>query len=93
MRNGRVWDFNENLSERRGLRLRNIDVLTAQDAHMLGASDEEHLKLATHLNRVVFTNDDDFLKLQAAGFEHAGIAFAHQRTSIGRVSAGANTDS
>jgi len=69
----------------RGLRLRNIDVLTAQDAHMLGASDEEHLKLATHLNRVVFTNDDDFLKLQAAGFEHAGIAFAHQRTSIGRV--------
>ncbi|MCA9950467.1 MAG: DUF5615 family PIN-like protein [Anaerolineales bacterium] len=69
----------------RGLRLREIDVLTAQEANMLGASDKEHLKLATNLGRVVFTNDDDFLKLHAAGIEHAGIAFAHQRTSIGRV--------
>ena len=52
----------------RGLRLREIDVLTAQEANMLGASDKEHLKLATNLGRVVFTNDDDFLKLHAAGY-------------------------
>jgi uncharacterized protein with PIN domain len=69
----------------RGLRLRGIDVLTAQDADMLGVSDEEHLNLATSLNRVVFTNDDDFLKLHSADYQHAGIAFAHQRTPIGRV--------
>jgi uncharacterized protein with PIN domain len=69
----------------RGLRLRGIDVLTAQDAHMLGATDEEHLMLATSSSRVIFTNDDDFLKLHSAGIEHAGIAFAHQRASIGRV--------
>ena len=68
-----------------GLRLRGIDVLTAQDAHMLGVPDEEHLRLAASLGRVVFTHDDDFLKLHSAGFAHAGIAFAHQRTSIGRV--------
>ncbi len=69
----------------RGLRLRNIDVLTAQDAQMLGASDEEHLSLAASSGRVLFTHDDDFLKLHASGFAHAGIAFAHQRTAIGRV--------
>lgn len=69
----------------RGLRLRGIDVLTAQDVQMLGVPDEEHLKLATNLQRVIFTNDDDFLKLHAVGYQHAGIAFAHQQTSIGRV--------
>ena len=78
-------DEHEHPAITRGLRLRGIDVLTAQDAHMLGVSDEKHLKLATSLGRVVFTNDDDFLKLHSVGFEHAGIAFAHQRASIGRV--------
>ncbi len=69
----------------RGLRLRGIDILTAQDVGMLGVADERHLSLATSLERVVFTNDDDFLKLHAAGFEHVGIAFAHHNASIGRV--------
>jgi uncharacterized protein with PIN domain len=69
----------------KGLRLRGIDVLTAQDASMLGATDEEHLRFATRLKRVLFTNDDDFLRLHSEGVEHAGIAYTHQRTSIGHV--------
>lgn len=69
----------------RGLRLRNIDVLTAQEARMLGASDEEHLSLAASSGRVLFTHDDDFLKLHSTGFTHGGIAFAHQRSAIGHI--------
>ncbi len=41
-----------------GLRRRDVDVLTTQEADMLGASDEEHLALATSQNRVVFTQDE-----------------------------------
>jgi predicted nuclease of predicted toxin-antitoxin system len=47
---------------------------------MLGASDEEHLALASRESRVVFTQDDDFLRLAAAGIPHAGIAYAPQHT-------------
>ncbi len=36
-----------------GLRLRGIDVLTAPEAGMLGASDEEHLALALTEGRVI----------------------------------------
>lgn len=68
-----------------GLRLRGIDVLTAQEAQMLGASDVEHIRLAATSDRVLFTHDDDFLKLHASGVAHAGIAFAQQRTAIGRL--------
>lgn len=68
-----------------GLRQRGVDVLTAAQARMLGASDEEHLHLAAREGRVIFTQDDDFLRLHAAGAQHAGIAYAPQGTSIGDV--------
>jgi len=35
-----------------GLRLRDIDTLTAQEANMLEAYDEDHLALATNQGRV-----------------------------------------
>jgi uncharacterized protein with PIN domain len=69
----------------RGLRERGVDVLTAVEADMLEASDAEHLQLALQENRTVFTQDDDFLRLHAAGVEHAGIAYARQGTSIGDI--------
>ena len=69
----------------RSLRLRAIDVLTLQEAGMLGASDEQHVQLAYELGRVIFTNDDDFLRLHAAGMSHAGIVYARQHRSIGEV--------
>jgi uncharacterized protein with PIN domain len=69
----------------RGLRLRGIDVLTTNEAGMLGASDEEHLALALQDGRVIFTQDADFLRLHAGGIDHAGIAYARQQLSIGDV--------
>lgn len=69
----------------RGLRQRGVDVRTVSEAGMLGASDQEHLALARKEGRVIFTQDDDFLRLHAAGAEHAGIVYAPQQTSIGEI--------
>ncbi len=44
------------------LRLRGVDVLTAQQDGMAEAEDFEILDRATELGRIVFTHDDDFLK-------------------------------
>ena len=56
------------------LRRRQIDVTTATDAGLLRASDEDHLAFAQREQRVVFTNDHDFLVLSAS-MPHAGIAY------------------
>lgn len=69
----------------RGLRNRGIDVLTAPEASMLAAADNRHLALARRENRVLFTQDADFLRLAAAGATHAGVVYAHQQTPIGRI--------
>ena len=68
-----------------GLRRRGVDVLTTPEAGMLGASDEAQLALATAPTRVLFTQDDDFLKLHAKGITHAGIVYVHQGASIGEM--------
>jgi predicted nuclease of predicted toxin-antitoxin system len=53
---------------------------------LLGASDDQHLAWALAEGRVLFTQDDDFLRLHAAGFPHAGIAYCHPESrSIGEV--------
>ncbi|MBI2917038.1 MAG: DUF5615 family PIN-like protein [Chloroflexi bacterium] len=69
----------------RALRQRGVDVLTVQEAGMSGASDREHLELARRQGRVVFTQDDDFLRLHAAGADNAGIVYAPQQASIGDI--------
>ena len=69
----------------RGLRQRGADVLTGPEAGLLGASDEEHLERARAEGRVLFTQDDDFLRLHAAGVAHAGIVYATQGTPIGDI--------
>lgn len=67
-----------------GLRQRNVDVLTVPEAGTLGASDEEHMKLAREVGRVIFTQDSDFLRL-AADAEHLGIVYTAQNTTIGEI--------
>jgi hypothetical protein len=69
----------------RGLRLRGIDVLTVAESGLLGATDAELLERARIEERVMFTQDDDFLRLHAAGASHAGIAYAPQGASIGDI--------
>ena len=66
----------------RAPRLRGADVLTAPEAGLLGASDNDHLERARTEGRVLVTQDDDFLRLHAAGAARAGIAYAPQGTSI-----------
>lgn len=43
-----------------GLRRRGVDVLTAPEAGLHPAADEEHLELAVQQGRVIFTQDADF---------------------------------
>jgi predicted nuclease of predicted toxin-antitoxin system len=69
----------------RGLRHRGADVLTAKEAGLLSATDQEHLDRARVEGRILFTQDEDFLALHAAGTTHAGIAYAQQGNSIGRI--------
>jgi predicted nuclease of predicted toxin-antitoxin system len=65
-----------------GLRLRDVDVLTAQDDATTVMSDVDLLDRATSLGRALFTQDHDFLSivrdLQQRGRPFAGIVYAHQ---------------
>jgi hypothetical protein len=65
-----------------GLRLRGVDVLTAQEDGTTEYEDTALLDRATKLRRVLFTQDDDLLgeanRRQQAGKDFAGIAYAHQ---------------
>jgi hypothetical protein len=60
------------------LRQRGIDVTTARDANLIGATDTAHLAFATGQERVLMTHDHDFLRLHAQSTSHAGIAYCHQ---------------
>lgn len=55
------------------------------EAGTLKASDETHVERARAEGRVIFTQDDDFLRLHAAGTDHAGIVYTPQGTSIGDI--------
>jgi hypothetical protein len=69
-----------------GLRRHGIDVTTSLDAGLLHAPDERHAAFALAQERVVFTQDQDFLRLHAAGVPHAGIAYCRQRSrTIGEI--------
>jgi predicted nuclease of predicted toxin-antitoxin system len=68
------------------LRQRGIDVTTTVEAGLEGAEDSAHIAFALANDRVILTNDPDFLRLAAAGVPHAGIAFCRQGTrTIGQI--------
>jgi predicted nuclease of predicted toxin-antitoxin system len=69
----------------KGLRQRGVDVLTAQEAGMGLAEDDEPVEFALAQRRVIFTNDADFLRLHANGIHHAGILYCQQTDSIGKM--------
>jgi len=68
-----------------GLRLRQVDVLTAQEDGTTRLDDEPLLDRAASLNRVLFTQDEDFLTMagerQARGSFFAGLIYGHQRAA------------
>ncbi len=65
-----------------GLRLRGVDVMTAQEDGADEMNDSELLDRARAMERVVFTLDEDFLReahrRQKAGEDFAGVIYAHQ---------------
>lgn len=67
----------------RALRARQIDVLTANESHLISVSDAEQLAFAASQNRAVFTfNRGDFVQLHMEylrdGRSHAGIVISDQ---------------
>jgi hypothetical protein len=58
-----------------GLRQHGVDVLTAQQASRCGLPDLDQLAFATGEGRVTASFDSDYLALDAAGVQHAGIAW------------------
>lgn len=69
----------------RGLRQRGVDVVTVNEEGMQGATDRQHLDRARQAGRVVFTMDDDFLRMHAESREHSGIVYAAQGRSTGEI--------
>lgn len=67
------------------LRRRGIDVLRAHEAGLESASDTEHLAFSLREGRVVVTQDADFLRLDAEGVQHAGIAYFAQQLASGEM--------
>lgn len=68
-----------------GLRRRGVDVLTVAESGNLGASDEEILFKAGDEKRVIFTQDDDFLRLAATASDHRGIDYTSQDKTVGEI--------
>jgi predicted nuclease of predicted toxin-antitoxin system len=71
------------------LRSRGCDVLTAQDDGAAGFDDDVLIDRATAAGRVVFTQDDDFLReacnRQRAGVPFSGVVYVHQlKLTIGQ---------
>jgi hypothetical protein len=71
-----------------GLRLLDVDVLTAYEDGSHRLDDPDLLDRANELGRVLFTRDDDLVaeavRRQREGIPFAGVIYAHQlRVSIG----------
>ena len=66
-----------------GLKRRGVEALSARDVGNLGLTDEQQLAYAQALNMVLFTHDDDFLKIAherlEGGQPHGGIIYVHQQ--------------
>ncbi|WP_019503918.1 DUF5615 family PIN-like protein [Pleurocapsa sp. PCC 7319] len=71
-----------------GLRIRNVDVLTVQEDGRTSFPDPIILDRATELDRVLFSQDDDFLveatRRQQEKINFSGVVSAHKlRISVG----------
>ena len=72
-----------------GLRSKGIDVVTATELGLLGATDVTHLKKALELERVVVSADQDFLRLAHRrvqdGEPFPGLLFLTAELAVGRA--------
>ncbi|MEO8214690.1 MAG: DUF5615 family PIN-like protein [Myxococcales bacterium] len=72
-----------------GLRRRGVDVVTAADEQLLGASDDQQMERATALGRVILTADEDFFVIVrdrlARNVAFPGLMFVKAHTDVGRA--------
>ena len=70
----------------RELRRREIDVTTTVEAGLRTKTDLQQLEFIRREKRVIFTQDDDFLRIAAQTDNHPGIVYCHQGSrSIGEI--------
>jgi predicted nuclease of predicted toxin-antitoxin system len=86
---GRIrFHLDENVSNAvaEGLRRRGINVTTTPEVELMAATDEAQIAFALAQQRIIFTQDDDFLRLHQAKVAHPGIVYCHQGSrSIGEI--------
>ena len=68
-----------------GLRLHRVDVTTNPDAGLLSAEDEEHIAYARDAGRVLFTRDEDFLRLNIAGMDRSSVNVSARQAAVEKV--------
>lgn len=65
-----------------GVKRRGVEIYTVEDEGIKGKSDEALLQFAKQKNRVILTNDSDFLEIE----DHPGILYiTTQYASIGEI--------
>ncbi len=82
------FHLDENVSPKiaNGMRLQGLDVTTTQETGLLKASDEIQFRFAQREQRVIITQDSDFLRIASRHPNHSGILFYSTRhSSIGQV--------
>ena len=76
-------DENVNPAIAKGLQIRGINVTTTPEVRLIEADDEKQVEFAKTEGRVIFTHDDDFLRIQ---IDHTGIVYCSQgRRTIGEI--------
>lgn len=69
-----------------GLRLRGVEAITLAEANLLSARDDEILAHALRERLVVFSQDDDFVKIASRGASHAGVVYSKQgKRALGEI--------
>ncbi|MDY6789066.1 MAG: DUF5615 family PIN-like protein [Candidatus Nanohaloarchaea archaeon] len=70
-----------------GLRRRDVEAVDVREEGNIGMSDKEQLEFADKNNLVIFTFDDDFIRLvNRLDLTHPGIIYCDQRKySIGEI--------
>ncbi|MEH2424001.1 MAG: DUF5615 family PIN-like protein [Nostoc sp.] len=69
-----------------GLRRYGIDVTTTNDVELRTQSDEIQLRFIQETQRVLFTQDADFLIIASSRLDHPGITYCKKGTrSIGEI--------
>lgn len=79
-------DENVTVAVALGLRRYGIDVTTTHEVGLGGRSDDAQFKFMQEAQRVIFTQDSDFLVIASASGNHPGIAYCQKgKRSTGEI--------